>query len=175
VIGSAWCGKPLSITVSEKIENQNGRFRFTSAHELGHIVLHRDLAMRFDDADAGMLVQDTGMEVEANRFASRFLMPWHALESEMKRIFCDFDMDPRVFLPILLTTTTRSAWVWKHRILPRVTNRFDVSLSAAIYRFNSIILPQGCRLLPRPIVPQLMRNNMSMRHALADAVGHLVT
>ena len=31
------------------------------------------------------------------------------------------------------------------------------------------------RLLPRPIVPQLMTNNLSMRHTLAGALGTLVT
>ena len=94
VIGSAWCERPPTIAVSEKIENENGRFRFTCAHELGHIVLHRHLALRFDDAEQGMLVQDNGMEAEANRFASRILMPWQAVESEMMRVFRDFDITP---------------------------------------------------------------------------------
>ena len=170
VIGSAWCEQPPTIAVSEKIENENGRFRFTCAHELGHIVLHRHLALRFDDAEQGMLVQDNGMEAEANRFASRILMPWQAVESEMMRVFRDFDMDPRNYLPMLLCTGERSVWLWKYRILPRITQRFEVSLSAAIYRFNSISLPLGRRFLSRAIIPRLLSNEVSIGGTLKDVL-----
>jgi len=174
VIGSAWCGKPLTVMVSDRIEDQNGRFRFTCAHELGHIVLHRDLAMRFDDADKSMVIQDTGMEAEANRFASRFLMPCQAVESEMARIFRDFDMNPLTYLPMLLCTNERAVWLWKYRILPRMTHRFDVSLSAAIYRFNSITLPEGRRFLSRTIVPRLFTSDLAIGRTLRDSLRALV-
>jgi len=170
VIGSASCEKPMTISVSDRIENQDGRFRFTLAHELGHIVMHRYRANRFEDGEKTMLVQDYGLEAEANRFASGFLMPWSLLEPEMMRIFHEFGMDPRKYLGIMPQDNTYSVWVWKHRILPRITQRFDVSLSAAIYRFTSIRLPDGDGFLPRAIVSDLMTSGFSIRRPLRDAL-----
>ena len=170
VIGSAWCEHPSTIAISDRIESENGRFRFTCAHELGHIVLHRHLAMRFDDAEEGMLAQDNGMEAEANRFASRFLMPWRAVESEMMRIFREFDMAPQQYVPMLLGTNERSVWLWKYRVLPQITRRFEVSLSAAIYRFNSISLPFGRRFLPRAIMHRLLRSDVTSGRSVGEAL-----
>ncbi len=51
------------------------RLRFTLAHELGHIIMHRTLT------DA--------MEEQADRFASEFLMPANEIRSQLTRITID--------------------------------------------------------------------------------------
>lgn len=166
VIGSAWCEAPFAVAVSERIENENGRFRFTAAHELGHIVMHSELGMRFDDGDKTMLIHDHGFEAQANRFASGFLMPWTAVEAEMVRICRDYDINVKKFLGALLGANSHSLWMWKHRMLPRITSRFEVSLSAAIYRFTSLKLPDGSWFLDQSMVEELMTAEFSIRRPL---------
>jgi len=170
VIGIASCSDPPSIVVSKEIEYQDGRFRFTCAHELGHIVLHRDVAVRFEEDDRTMHQLDRGLEAKANRFASRFLMPWQALQSELLRILHDCEVDQQAYVEILLSTNEKSVWLWKHRVLPRITQRFGVSLSAAIYRFNSIRLPGRRRFLSKDIVQDLLSSEMSIGRSLRRIV-----
>jgi hypothetical protein len=54
-----------------------GRQRFTAAHELGHVVLHRDRMGRYiaDETITENADGDNTIEVEANRFAAELLMP----------------------------------------------------------------------------------------------------
>jgi Zn-dependent peptidase ImmA (M78 family) len=52
------------------------RWIFTAAHELGHILLHREAYHR------SMANEEEQEEKEADRFASHFLMPEESFESE---------------------------------------------------------------------------------------------
>ena len=76
------------------------RQRFTIAHELGHLVLHRDkiegtvhvdkvfaVLMRDVDAAAGM----DAIEIEANCFAAALLMPEVLLRSSLRSRVLDID------------------------------------------------------------------------------------
>lgn len=56
-------GRPIVVVTPEKAKSVF-RHRFTCAHELGHLVLHRDVA-----------VGDPQQEREADAFAAEFLMP----------------------------------------------------------------------------------------------------
>jgi Zn-dependent peptidase ImmA (M78 family) len=71
------------VSVSERIRH-DGRRRFTVAHEIGHIVLHRVLL----EAQAAQVplftqerlpAQDSRMELQADRFAAALLMPRDAM------------------------------------------------------------------------------------------------
>lgn len=67
------------------------RQRFTIAHELGHMILHRELLENSVHVDTGTLRRDflaaTGkdqVEIQANRFAAELLMPEAFLEEFLK-------------------------------------------------------------------------------------------
>ena len=73
------------IYVNVAIENHDGRYAFTVAHETGHHVLHKEVYLKIDGADEKqILCRDTGdkphIEVEADRFAAALLMPSKAIQ-----------------------------------------------------------------------------------------------
>lgn len=65
-------------------------WRFTAAHELGHAILHNDVRMHRDRAIDGSVTyanRRDRIEVEADKFASVFLMPEKLLRIRFKQIF----------------------------------------------------------------------------------------
>lgn len=71
------------IRVSDVVKN-DGRCRFTIAHEIGHIILHVPLFIAHERqtpifASAHSLHQDGRLEIQADRFAAHLLMPRNAV------------------------------------------------------------------------------------------------
>jgi len=69
-------GPAIVVNVWDRISVE--RWIFSAAHELGHLLLH------FDAFDVEITQEDEEQEIEANVFASYFLMPEEAFESEWK-------------------------------------------------------------------------------------------
>lgn len=72
-----------SITVSSSVQSLKRR-RFIISHELGHWILHKDVPV-FSCTNSDMLMwHDSGSkyEIEANQFASEFLMPTNLFKNE---------------------------------------------------------------------------------------------
>ena len=100
------------------------RRRFTLAHELAHVRLHRDELEHAVHVDRGSLRRDAlaaegvdRIEIEANAFAAELLMPTHLLISELKRHPVDLEDDAAV---------------------AALAKRFRVSDAAMRYRLNSL-------------------------------------
>ncbi len=68
------------------------RQRFTIAHELGHLLLHRDENLHVDEkAPIGFRNEESSLatndsEIEANQFAAELLMPVDLLTKEIKSL-----------------------------------------------------------------------------------------
>ncbi len=63
--------------------HSNNRKRFTIAHELGHYLLHYDEILKAAIVDNSLYRSDrlsTRIDVEANRFAAKLLMPMDLIE-----------------------------------------------------------------------------------------------
>ena len=78
-----------TIFVNASIEDHEGRYTFTIAHEIGHHVLHRDL---YDElvADRSQILcreekQKPLIEKQADRFAAALMMPRYILSDEVKK------------------------------------------------------------------------------------------
>lgn len=78
------------------------RQRFTIAHELGHLELHREMITSNVHVDKGfpVLMRDptaaTGkelIEIQANQFAAELLMPWKKLDEMLTSKPFDIDDD----------------------------------------------------------------------------------
>jgi len=100
------------------------RRRFTLAHELAHIVIHRDELEHAVHVDRGSLRRDAlaaegvdPIEIEANAFAAELLMPERLLISELRRQPVDLEDDAAV---------------------AALARRFRVSDAAMRYRLNSL-------------------------------------
>ena len=73
------------IYVNASVEDHDGRYCFTIAHEVGHHVLHRDAYLENSDGgEKEILCRDSRnkpqIEVEADRFAAALLMPAEAVQ-----------------------------------------------------------------------------------------------
>ena len=87
---SAWaniCQHPLILLAADKANA--ARSRFDAAHELGHLVLHRDVQPTDYDDDSEMQEEFDAQERQANLFASEFLLPTEAFVSELNLAHLD--------------------------------------------------------------------------------------
>jgi Zn-dependent peptidase ImmA (M78 family) len=108
------------------------RQRFTIAHEIGHLVLHRGEPVHVDQrfrinlrnplSSAGADVE----EVEANAFAADLLMPAHWLRRERRADFIDADDEQEI------STLAKRYQVSQQAMLIRLT---------AIFRSSEVQLP----------------------------------
>jgi len=74
-----------TILVNASVEDHDGRYAFTIAHELGHHVLHRSHFLNHaSDQGAGIMCRSRAkrpaIEYQADRFAAALLMPAATLE-----------------------------------------------------------------------------------------------
>jgi len=78
------------------------RQRFTIAHELGHLLMHRDedvhvderFPFAFRDPKSSKAIDDK--EIEANQFAAELLMPESLLRKDLKDVDLDIETDDMV-------------------------------------------------------------------------------
>jgi Zn-dependent peptidase ImmA (M78 family) len=76
------------IFVNVSVEDHDGRYSFTVAHEIGHHVLHREAYLQQKTAeDVEILCRDAHekpqIEIEADRFAAALLMPSNMIRSAL--------------------------------------------------------------------------------------------
>jgi hypothetical protein len=154
VLGAAFISEG-EILVSESLLSNEGRYRFTCAHELGHFILHGHLNRAFRDTDVEPGSRGD-CENEADRFAAAFLMPATLLMRAFFDTCVDRSIDPGRLTVAIMERATETQTVWKRIILPAVTRRFSVSLSTAIFRFRELVLPNGTPFIPAGQVSALL-------------------
>lgn len=81
------------INVNSSINNINKK-RFIISHELGHWVMHKEklLFTCYPEDITTYLNKSTGLEREANVFASEFLLPTKVFQESCKRVSFSFDL-----------------------------------------------------------------------------------
>lgn len=158
VLGATYI-EEREILIDERVLAHEGRCRFTCAHELGHMTLHAKVRGEFHETEELGPGSSNLHERQADRFAAAFLMPLPLLEREILRVFKEHRMDKARCTIELMKTTSESEWLWRRRLLPVITRRFDVSLSAAINRCSDIQprITEPRRLLPEELGERLLR------------------
>lgn len=68
----SWLGPDRPVVILDTGKDDRARSRFDAAHELGHLVMHRERAR----------AADRDLEKQAHRFAGAFLLPARQLEAE---------------------------------------------------------------------------------------------
>jgi Zn-dependent peptidase ImmA (M78 family) len=78
------------------------RQRFTIAHEIGHLLLHKDESLHVDEKsiiglrnDESSRATDT-KEIEANQFAAELLMPAEFLDRDLRKLPDDIEAEEAV-------------------------------------------------------------------------------
>lgn len=176
VLGAAHV-EDREILIDQRVTNHEGRFRFTCAHELGHLMLHKKVRSVFQESSIFNLFRPSPdrYERQADRFAAAFLMPIPLLERELVRIIDQRGLKRGKAVVQLIEPTTESEWLWRRVVLPEITRRFGVSLAAAVHRFNDIQAKalSGTPLLPRELVPLLQRRADNAELQLVDVENGL--
>lgn len=135
------------IIVSDTLVDKDARFRFTAAHELGHLLLHSKVAADFRDFSSGDFLERK-IEREADRFAAAFLVPIPALNQEYPRYAAEAGHEAEALLRSVATGDEVAVSDFKTKIVSRIARRFGVSHSSATRRFGDVLLPSGSRALP---------------------------
>lgn len=79
-------GRPFVILNFDRSDVKAVRMRFNAAHELGHLLLHKNI----DKSDLATPAKFKILEDQVNKFASSFLLPEHTFSSEVKWITLDY-------------------------------------------------------------------------------------
>lgn len=153
VLGAAFV-KSREILISQALVGQEARYRFTCAHELGHIVMHSNAKSPFYDADTS-LDEVRRTEAQANRFAGSFLMPLAAYIEGIFEAVQSAGRDRIDGLTVLLQDLPESCRFWDACVLPHLCGRFAVSRRAALYRACSLRLRDR-----RPLVLPAVRRSL---------------
>lgn len=145
------------ILISESVLSHEPRYRFTCAHELGHMMLHKGKRRAFHDARERPSQDMDRFEREADRFAAAFLMPAPLLVRELIRICDDHHIKHTQCIVELMLDTPESDWLWKKVFLPALTRRFGMSLQATLFRFRELCRFDGKSFLYERQIDRLMR------------------
>ncbi len=98
---------PLCIKISNSARSDKNRWRFTLAHEIGHLILHsnvlKDRLSQKDDNEQTLSINfsqsrsnSDRLEIQANLFASNLLLPKKILLPKMNSIFIEYRIHRKV-------------------------------------------------------------------------------
>ncbi len=164
VLGAAFI-EDREIQIDEKVLENEGRFRFTCAHELGHMILHTEQRHILHDQRRDALERASAQERQADQFAASFLMPIHMFEQGLLKICEDRGLQYVDVLPDIMVESPSSDQLWTDLFLPEIRSRFAVSLSAALIRCCElrVSVHRFEPLLPRPRMKRLWSSMANMQ------------
>lgn len=143
------------ILVSETLLGNEGRYRFTCAHELGHMTLHTAGGDQYRDEVMPHPAGAPEVEREADRFAAAMLMPIDLLPAAFAGIALEKRLHASCF-DLLRGDDVRAVWLWRRCFIPTLAERFAVSTQAMVYRCREVRLPGQKRLLKPSLIPLLI-------------------
>ncbi len=135
---------PLEIHISENLKFDIYRWRFTFAHEIGHLILHYKRLADYLDAYADneysisfnqdySIYFNKRLEIQANIFASRLLLP----KEPLLRIVKDYFKQERIYKEYLYLDDQFCNINLVFNLLKGLQDYFGVSKEAAKYRLIS--------------------------------------
>ncbi|MFT3784740.1 MAG: ImmA/IrrE family metallo-endopeptidase [Tepidisphaeraceae bacterium] len=131
----------------------DSQFRFTVAHELGHVILHQEDAL-FRDGSPEPAGRDP-KEREADHFAYAFLMPVELVVREVFSVCMKEKIDPLRLVGSTAAAKRRHLAIWKRTVIPHLMKRFGVSRKVAICRLRHVD-----RETAEPFIPDRLREKL---------------
>lgn len=137
---------PLTIKINKE-GIDNNRIRFTTAHEIGHLILHSQIlknriSSKSDD-DSSLALKYSGskrhseiLEIQANLFASYILLPEPFLRSLMNGIFISYRIPKKIIFLDSQPVNQKQAY----EILNILSEKFQVSVEAIKIRLLKLNL-----------------------------------
>lgn len=127
--------KPLEISISKELFVDINRWRFTLAHEIGHLILHYDYLIEYfeensdNEATLDFNIQNKfsldnkRLEIQANIFASRLLMP----QDKFYHYVMDYFQKERIYKGYLYLDNQKCNINLTMKLLLRLQEIFGVS------------------------------------------------
>jgi Zn-dependent peptidase ImmA (M78 family)/transcriptional regulator with XRE-family HTH domain len=134
------------------------KLRFTLAHELGHLVMHR--------------LPNPNMEEEANRFAAEFLMP----SADILKDFYNLSMDKFMALKLYWRTSMQSLIMKAHRLGRMSDSAFKyymINMSKRGWRTREPVELTNVREAPR-LVMQLVNGHIDHLDYTIEDMSRLI-
>lgn len=147
------------IEIDQRIAEQSNRFRFTVAHELGHIALHSDIEPH-ETLVYEQNARKERYERQADRFAASFLMPVSAFRQECERILQRGDASAAQMLSAVSRGEADATKWFLTSAIPSLARRFGVARTAALNRFRDLRVGGGKPAIPLKTL-QLMHKRLS--------------
>jgi hypothetical protein len=156
--------EPLEIAVSKDLKNDTHRWRFTVAHEIGHLILHHNILSKYltesiDDESSITLNRvdslsfNKRLETQANKFACNLLMPLDLLSIHVN----DYFTRERIYKNSLYLDNQPCNINLVYRLLNELQLKFNVSKSVAKYRLINL---GALRDTTDTSLKTIMRNNL---------------
>lgn len=151
ILGQKILGKinfnPLQIFISSKLFLNKYRWRFTLAHEIGHLILHKTRLEKFIDSNIDIentlsvekkeiSIQNKRLEIQANLFASYLLMPQVPLLKRVQHFFQKENIH-KGYLYLDSQPVNKKLVMG---FLKELQDHFEVSFSVAKYRLIGLDL-----------------------------------
>lgn len=154
LLGGAYIDR-CEIVVDQARCEDDGDFRFTCAHELGHFALHFEARRVFHETLHSAAIYRDLQEKQADRFAEAFLMPASALFRELDAIAsyegdCLAGFLEELMLGSELARRVLEVWV------PNIAQIFVVPEYAVVSRLSSLQFAGGDRLLSPKVRQSLL-------------------
>lgn len=149
-------GMPPAIFINTR--QPKDRYRFSLAHELGHLVMHR--------------LPHPAMEQEANRFASAFLMP----EEDIRKDFFGLSLEKFQTLKLYWRVSMQALMVRAHdmgRLTDSAFRYYMVNMSKRGWRAREPVELNNIKEKPR-LMTQLVRAHMGPLNYGLDEMSSLI-
>ncbi len=142
------------IRINEAVANRDTKVRWTTAHEIGHHILHTKPSFRnqpVSTSTPGWRYHDV-WERQADRFAAAFLIPPRLLVREFFAVCRAVGWDAEEALTELVSDSTRATVMWTETAIPRFARVFGVREAAVVYRLSDLrLFDDAPLLLPRHV------------------------
>lgn len=138
------CFSPERIYITNSLDKDSPRWRFTLAHEIGHFLMHRKMYLEQPEINHDE-TEDTlswspvnrepfqRLEWQANSFASSLLLPRELLFSVVSEALVENDVSNRGHGVIFLDEQSSNIRTYQ-KILAKLNREFNVSYQAINYR-----------------------------------------
>lgn len=155
VLGAAFI-QEREVVISSLLDGQDARWRFTAAHELGHMLLHAKRGASFVD-QAGFDAEATRqVEREANRFAAALLLPAPVFGAVLSERCGSLGAAPGEILDRVNRGDGPAVRFFQERVVRWLAERFGTASSTTLIRFSELERPGWGPALDRQVVDSLL-------------------
>ncbi len=148
------------ILINPQIVSDDQQFRFTCAHELGHLVLHQKARRVFRDISHLATAYHDLYERQADHFAGVFLMPLDPLFRNLVSLCLEHHVPRKALAETLIADNSVSERIWR-QMVPAIAATFGAPQAAVVARFAGLRMNSGNTFLGA-------RNAFALRRSLTQ-------